>query len=75
MSYSYSPKELVESFQRLKAKEEAKLSTETEDAALEPLAKRRIWSSFFVACVQLTAEGFPENNLEDLNIGKKKKLI
>ena len=64
MSYSYSPKELVESFQRLKAKEEAKLSTETEDAALEPLAKRRIWSGFFVACVQLTAEGFPENNLE-----------
>lgn len=73
-SYSYSPNSLLESFQKLQAREEAALaaaagSAETiaDDAALPPPAAKRSKtspSSFVAAAVQFTATGMPSSQVD-----------
>jgi len=78
--YSYAPEKLLQSFRKLKSKEEKDLLTcPTLESILEPMAinhdeenkknnrypsSSKSKSSFVVAAVQLTAGGLPDNDVE-----------
>jgi len=63
-AYSYSPEQLLASFQSLRAKEEETNTNETNISLRVSPSASSSSSSFVVACIQLTAGGLENNNVE-----------